>query len=160
MQLASFTDENGVSKRIPGFEGLRAILDELSIDENREMLPLKIYKEDIEKMRLSLCLVEFMESYPLPTDRSTIAHVKQTLHSLNARFDWDKHYWSKFIRLQMYLRAIGKATGLLPEVLGLIADLLCPNYLLRPFRVISFRLFSARLSSSPGRVGSERHTIS
>lgn len=126
-QLESFTDENGSPKRIPGFPGLYAILDEVA-NENTT-LPFRRCPRCVEKTRMSLYLAEMMEASPLPTDRKTLARVKSSIFTLHPTFDWDKYFGSDYMHLQLVLRAIGSEHYLPREVLDSIASYLLPDKL-------------------------------
>ncbi len=139
MQLEAFTDESGNPKRLVGFHGLHAILDEVLNKDRMAQLSFTGYPDTIEKTRVSLWLAELMQTSPLPTDRQTIAKVKRALLLLRGtEDDWEKHIWSDFIHDQMVLKVLGREHNLPKDVLVSIANFILPE---RLKRAIANRIF-------------------
>ncbi len=129
LQLETFTGVNGRPKRIPGFQGLYAILDDLSKDGIAAQLASEECLEGIEYMRKALWLAEMMQTSPLPTDQQTISRVKKTLLLFDETFDWETYFWADFICHQMVLKALGSQYKLPSDVLVYIGNFLLPDKL-------------------------------
>ncbi len=129
LQFETFTGVNGRPKRIPGFRGLYAILDDLSKDGIAAQLASEECLEGIEHMRTALWLAEMMQTSPLPTDKQTISRVKNALLLFDETFDWETYFWADFIRHQMVLKALGSQYKLPSDILVYIGNFLLPDKL-------------------------------